>query len=113
MKAAEPTTDAFLFRKGRHGCFFIIIQPPSHAKTGCAIMVSITRRAPRFPPRANTRVEQLNVEGRPFSRSRTDTQTVVIKSMNYFNRSTKIIKSMIIKKKTTTLYHYYAVIIYL
>jgi hypothetical protein len=39
-----------------------------------------------------------------FSRSRNDTQTNVIKSMNFYNRSTKILKAMIIKKKTTTLW---------
>jgi hypothetical protein len=101
MKAAELMTDAFFFRKGCHGCFFLLIQLPSHAKTGCAIMVSITCCTPCFLPCTN-RAAQC---GRPsfFSRSRTNTQTVIVKLMIFYDWSTKIIKSMIIEKKTTTL----------
>jgi hypothetical protein len=67
IKATEPSTDAFSFRKRVPWMFFIIIQLPSHAQTGCAIMVSIMCRALLFLPCTNQApIEQLNVEGHPF-----------------------------------------------
>jgi uncharacterized membrane protein YbaN (DUF454 family) len=96
------TDDRCLFVQKRvPWMFFIIIQPPSHAKMDAPSWWASRAACCIFCQHAP--IEQLNVEGHPFLRSRTDTQTVIIKSMNFYNRSTTIIKSMIIKKKTTTL----------